>query len=583
MLDHTKDLFKTKDPKKLTRSELRKPAGVLVLAGIGVLLNAALIGIPVDGNAQVLPVPARPRPGPPAELPKPPPEPTAPIEVEPLGGEAPPGASGIFLVFRGIEFAGATVYSADDLKQLYLEMIGQRISLAQLFSIAERIQDHYHSEGYVLTRVIVPPQSVDDGIFRFRVVEGFIGDIQIDGDIGPVRARLMDYLENLLGEAPVTQQALERYLLLANDIPGIRALGLLRSASGEAGASRLIVQADRTPFYGYAFVNNRGSRYTGPSRFSLLARENSATFLGEQIEGIFLNTLFTTEQQYGQLTYRQILGGDGLRLDLTASYGPSEPGFDLSSLDIDTLVMLAGGTLSYPIIRSRTRNLYINGGFEAINQDVDFGSLNVNRDRVRVFFANIAYDLQSDFAGYSTLSLGLRQGVNGLGASQAGESDLSRPDGIPDFTSLNIQTSHLQQIRENLAIYIAAVGQYSFDTLLNIEEFKTGGEPFGRGYNPAELSGDSGIAGTAELRYTLPVPLRYWRSVQGYGFYDFGVVWNRDSFADPETSLTSTGFGVRNQLFEDWFIDLEVAWPLTRIPDTFTKDPRFFFQVLARY
>ena len=555
----------------------------IIRAACGFLLFWSLSAVSMHCAAQVLPEPARPRPGPPTQFPQAPSEQLPPIEVEPLGGEAPPGASGIFLVLRGIDLDGVSAFDAKELEPFYHDFIGQRISLAQVFSIAEQIQSYYHAEGYILSRVIVPAQSVDNGVFRLRVVEGFIGDIELEGDIGPVRARVMDYLENLVGTAPVTQLDLERYLLLANDVPGIRAFGLLRSGSGATGASRLVVQADKTPLYGYAFVNNRGSRYTGPSRFSLLARENSGTFLGEQIEAIFTNTLFTNEQRYGQLTYRQILGGEGLRFDLSASYGPSQPGYNLSSEDVRTLVMFAGGNLSYPIIRSRTHNLYVNGGFQAINQDIDVRGFKVNRDRVRVFYAGLAYDVQSIFDSYSTISVGLRQGIDGLGASPAGDSDLSRLEGVPDFTSLNAQASHLQQIYENLSIFFALVGQYSFNTLLNIEEFRTGGEPFGRGYNPAELAGDSGLSGTAELRYTLPAPLPYWQSVQGYGFYDFGVVWNRDPFADPKSSLTSTGIGVRNQVMENLFVDLEVAWPLTRVPDTFTRNPRFFFQVLARY
>lgn len=535
--------------------------------------------------AQEIPPPVRPLPSAPIERPKFPTEKIPDIKVEPLGDEAPPGATTTFTVLHDIVVEDATVYEKNYLRTFYQQLIGQKISLAQIFEVAEQIQKQYRADGYILSRVIVPAQSVSDGIFRLRVVEGFINAVKVEGEIGPVQEKVESFLQKLLQNKPIRETDLERYLLLTNDLPGIRALGFLRSSAGEVGASELVVNAERKAFDAYALVNNRGSKYTGPYRFSMMIRENSATFLGEQIEGHFLNTLFDDEQQYGQLTYRQYVNSEGLKLSLGASYGPSHPGNGLQSIDLETEILTVTGSLSYPLLRSREQNVYVDMGFQTIDEQVDVLNSKLSRDRLRVFFADISYDLIDSWGGggQSFLNLGIRQGIDAFGASEEGDNLLSRAEGVPDHTSINLQASRYQTIWEYLGLFVSGSGQYAFNNLLNAEEYKVGGEVFGRGYNPSELTGDSGLGVSAELQYTIPNPIEHWQSLQGYSFYDFGVVWNRAADEKQEQSLTSVGFGVRNQLLNHLFVNLEVAWPLTLIPDTFDKDPRFFFQVLVRY
>ena len=549
-----------------------------------VFLISLLFVISPVSIAQKLPEPAQPRPEPTITQPESSEEEIPDVELLPLGGAAPPGASKVFTKFQGIRFQGLTQYSEEELKQYFQQYLGKKISLTQVFVIAEKIQQRFRDDGYILTRVIVPEQKVNNGVFKIQVVEGFINKIKIEGDIGPVEARVKATLENLLNRQPVTELELERHLLLVNDLPGIRAVGFLRANNkGDLGGSELVIQAERKAFEGYAYVNNRGSKYTGPYRFVLMARENSATFLGEQIEGLFLHSLFDDEQRFGQLTIRQPLNSEGLLLEMSAGFGPSRPGFGLELIDTETEALTVNAQLSYPLIRSRKHNLYVEGGFQSIDQEVRILDEKITRDQLRVFFANLLYDFKDDLGGQSQISFGIRQGIDVFDASDRRDPFLSRAEGRSDFTSLNVFFSRHQNLWKNLSLFVSGIGQYSFDTLLSPEEFTLGGERFGRGYNPAELAGDSGLGISTELQYTLPGPFEFWQTIQAYGFHDYGVVWNRDQGEKNHESLASAGLGFRNQLFEQVFIDLEVAWPLTLKPDTYDKEPRFYFQVLTRF
>lgn len=550
-------------------------------AQLGFIL--ALAVIPSIGFAQELPAPAQPRP-PLAPRPELPAEEAPEIQLVPGEEKAPPGAQQVFVVLKGVVIEGATVYSTSELKETYQDLIGQQVPLARVFAIADQIQEKYRADGYVLTRVIVPAQSVEDGVFRLRVVEGFINSVRVEGEVGPVKKRIEAYLARVIGKRPVREQDLERYLLLSNDIPGLRAVGVLRAGAGETGASELVVQVERKPYAGFVLVNNRGSRFTGPERAVLSVSENSSTALGEKVEGFFLNTLFNDEQRYGELSYQQLLGNEGLTVKLSAGYGPSEPGFTLEPFDVETESLYVDANVSYPLIRSRGQNLYLDAGFQVLDAKVDVLGDTTSRDRLRLFYVDATYDFSDRFRGQSLVGLGLRQGVDAFGATEEGSDNLSRAEGVPDFTTLNLKASRYQAFTEKMGVYAAGIGQFAFNTLLSDAEFRVGGEQFGRGYDPSELAGDHGLGLTAELQYTETPPFTFWDKIQGYGYYDLGVVWNRDGDAEERASLASAGLGIRNQFLNNLFADLEIAFPLTREVGTRgDRDPRFFFQVLARF
>jgi len=93
---------------------------------------------------------------------------------------APPGAENIFIRVRGVHIIGSTVYTAEQLAALYADLIGQRVSLAAIYELAQRITAKYGNDGYVLSRATVPPQQLDPkgAIVHIEVVEGYIDKVE---------------------------------------------------------------------------------------------------------------------------------------------------------------------------------------------------------------------------------------------------------------------------------------------------------------------------------------------------------------------------------------------------------------------
>lgn len=80
--------------------------------------------------------------------------------------------------------------------------------------------------------------------------------------------------------------------------------------------------------------------------------------------------------------------------------------------------------------------------------------------------------------------------------------------------------------------------------------------------------------------------------MQGYGFYDVGLVGNENPAAlgltETRRSLASAGIGLRSRLTEWLGAGLELAKPLTHTPSAEAdssdpKAPRLYFSFVARF
>ena len=501
----------------------------------------------------------------PAELPP-------PVVVRPLGGaEAPPGAEAVTITLNGIVVEGATVYPPDDLDAVYAEQLGKDLPLTELFAIARRIESRYRGDGYVLTRVVVPEQTVTDGRFRLTVIEGFINEITVQGDAGDLKPRIESMLAKITRRRPANIAEIDRYLLLVNDLPGVSARGTLRPGN-EPGSSQLVVDVSIRLWDAFGTVNNRGSKFAGPWSATFAGGINSQSDMGERNEFVLYHTLDMNEQAFLQYSFSRAVGDEGTRVRLAAGYSPGRPHGGLQSLKIESTSWSLNAHVTHPVLRSRRANLAVDFGFDIDESSTDALNQRLITDKLRVLRAVGTFDYRDTFRGVSAISFGAHHGIDAFGTSTADRSvPRSREQGVADFWKLTAEVSRLQGIYANedvaFNLYASVAGQYSFHPLLAAEEFRLGGERFGRGYAPAELSGDHGVGTSVELQMNSGTNLGIFSRYQLYVFFDFGVVWQLDEGTPPSRpSLASRGIGIRTQV-TDWFsLDGEIAKPKSRVP-----------------
>ncbi|MGH2843657.1 MAG: ShlB/FhaC/HecB family hemolysin secretion/activation protein [Solirubrobacteraceae bacterium] len=547
------------------KTDMRK--GVLGFANLAMALACALHagrsqaqGVPRSLPAPVQPTSPLERITPPAR-----PEEQPPLVVQPLpGNEAPPGAERVEITLSSLDVEGNTIYSQAQIQAIFADSIGKRVPLTRLFDLANRLEARYRADGYVLTRVLVPEQTATGGKFRLRAIEGYVSDVVIEGDAGGVMPLIKSYADRIKAAHPANIKVIERYLLLINDTPGVSATGVLRPGS-QLGASQLVLDVKVKHFDGFATVDNRGSRYTGPWGASIGAASNSFTRFGERVEGIFFST-FDDEQHFGQVSLSGTVLPDGTRLQLTAGISPSNPGYTLTPLRVQSITETVGVHALTPWVRSRQFNLNSDIGLAVVQSHTDVLGSRFNDDQLRILVLGGSADYRDGWNGLTTGKIDLRQGLGILGASPTG-LERSTPNGQSDALAAIGEVSRLQSVKSwngrSITAYAVIDGQTSSAPLLAEEQFQLGGQRFGRGYPPADLLGNQALAGSAELQFNNTTRWKYLPSYQTYAFYDFGAVWN----IVGRQTLASAGIGVRFTVSQPLSIQVELARPLTRIPD----------------
>jgi hemolysin activation/secretion protein len=486
---------------------------------------------------------------------------------------APAGADSINLTISRVVITGSTVYSDADLAALYADMLGGEVTLAAVYDLAQRITAKYGAGGYVLSRAIVPPQNFgkSGAVIRIQVVEGYVDQVIWPTEkLTRYRDFFSDYTARIVADRPANVRTLERYLLLANDLPGLKFSTTLKPSPTNPNASTLIVEVREKAIDAIARIDNRGTQARGPWQYLGQVTVNNIAGAHEALTVTYAGAFQFEELQYVQATYRQVLNSEGLTGFVNGSYGVGRPGTTfLQALDYRTRSAVVEAGLLYPVIRTRELNLTLTGlGFLTNDYSFELGAP-FTRDRIRGFRAKADADWADRLLGINQVNVTFSQGINALGASNSGDPTLplqplptpSTNAGRIDFNKLEGTFSRLQPLFENFSAFVAATGQYGFTPLLVSEQCSYGGRFFGRAFDPSQMLGDRCWAALGELRYDVMTPWPQLTRLQPYIYGDHGEVHNiNPALGTPVTqSGTSAGAGVRAAWEDTYTADISVA------------------------
>ena len=159
---------------------------------------------------------------------------------------------------------------------------GRRVTLARIYELANAMEEAYARAGYVLVRVTVPEQKLNDhGALRIVVIDGFIEKVQVDNVPEPVRALVAARMASLIGRRHVKLEEIERRLLIAGDVPGLRLNSTLARGKNLGGAL-LVLDGTHQLVTGTASVDDRMPASLGTWTYGTSVALNSAFGFGEQ-------------------------------------------------------------------------------------------------------------------------------------------------------------------------------------------------------------------------------------------------------------------------------------------------------------
>ncbi len=512
----------------------------------------------------------------------------APSVISPYEPEQPENAGDIAFSLSSVTLDGASTISAASLAPLYAAKVGKTVKLSEIFEIARAITRRYADEGYPLSLAYVPTQEIENGAVRIRVLEGFIGEIAVEGAPRGAEQRLRKLGEKIKADRPLRARTLERYLLLANDIPGVAVTGVLaRGASPDAGVKMTLV-AKTKRIAASANINNRASRAVGREQvIGRAAISNLATGV-DQIGLSTVQSLNADELSVYGGKYSTVLNAEGLALNLAATRSEAAPGVPfLRVLGFQTQGWTAGAGLSYPLILTRDVKLGVAGMINWKEFRSAFGVTPNTLDRLWTTDFDLSLSVKDAWDGVNAVGVSVSKGWDIFDVTEAGSPLASRAGAGGEFFALGAEIARIQRLTDWADMTIAIKAQTADGPLLSSEQCGFGGGGFGRGYDPFEIAGDRCVVGLVELRASPDFLAGKHFKAQPFVSFDAGAAQQKGALAvgeDRNATLYSLAAGARLSLTRHVAASAEIGVPLKGVvAQEGDDDPRFFFTLEAKY
>jgi len=523
------------------------------------------------------------RSGKPPEVTQPEPTPSSPPgfilpPVETLPELQPKRAPGLRVMVQTIRVEGSTVLSQEELRQITAPYENRELSTEDLEQLRRELTQTYINKGYVNSGAVIPDQSIEDGQLTYRIIEGKLTDIHIEGTHYFLPFYFRQRIEQSAGPPLNIRPLKERLALLLQDTRIQRLNSELKPGLKPGEATLDVRVEEASPFKAWVEFNNFQAPTIGAERgLGTIAVDNPFgigdhfAFTYGQSEG--LNPLLDTAYVVPFTPQDTTLGFQYRRNNFSVVTSP----FD--DLDIETKSEIYTITLRQPVYRSLTDEVSLSligehletkstlggTGFsfipgttnngKAVVSALRFGQEWVHRQPMQVF------------AVYSRFSVGMD--VLNATNNRVGKND-------PD-SQFFIWLGQAQWARRIDPLGIQFISnltlQISNDSLFPLEQFAVGGRYSVRGYRENQLVRDNAFLFSIESRIpVLPSLTGPNFSIQAAPFIDVGRSWNaKNSTPDPET-LASIGIGLRFGFFDRAFANVYWGQQLNHVSETGQKN-----------
>ncbi len=503
----------------------------------------------------------------------------APVEIEPLlpplvletGGTL---ATAARVRVNGFRFEGNTVFSDRVLRALISKYAGREVTSVELEEARLALAAKYVEAGYITSGAVLPDQDLEGGILVFRIVEGRLREVELEGNWWFRSWWLRHELRRSAGR-PLNFNRLKTGLQLLRQDPNIRQINAELAPAAEPGESILktSIRENQPIRLGFEFSNKRPPS-VGAEVLELHAADLNLTGHGDALALTwgFAHTTSETLERWEQSADENLAGSYDFpltpwrtRLQLHAA--KSDAGIieeQFAELGIRSRSVQYGATLRQPFHESlrhlfamaltadwRESRTFLSG----LPFDLSPGAL-AGETRVFVARLSLEYSYRSQeevLSARSTFNVGIDafDATKHRGEEVIGEFRQKIPDGV--FFSWLGQAQYIRRLFKTDTLAILRVNaQLANDPLVSLEQFSLGGTASVRGYRENQFLRDNGAFASLEVR----VPL--WRNKEKNAilsvapFVDFGAGWDRIEYLGPQPeqigdryeTLTSTGAGL---------------------------------------
>lgn len=480
---------------------------------------------------------------------------------------------------------GNTILDQEKIGSILEPYKGADRRLSDIESARSELEKAYHKAGYPTVVVMLPEQTIEEGIVKLQVLEGRLVHITVTGNQHYSWSNIRGKLPSLQPGALIYEPTFVKELGTANNNPDLKIAPILKPGEEPATVNLELKVKDRLPVHGKIEADNRGPITTPQDR--LLAEvQHTNLFGGDEI--LTVNTVQTPTdwgavQNYGASFVYPMKWPDHL-LAVYGSHSQSNSvlaGGSLAVTGAGNIALAGNATIGgfryiFPILAgsSNTHQLSVGVDYkhlEPTNATFPDGGSVIVKSPIQYTPASVAYSgLYPDNWGLTKLSLSVKGYVAGLipGGSKEDFGGTCNQPNPPNncepgnrvgstgtFAVFQGGIDRVQPLPGDLSLALHLDGQWGSQPLIPAEEYFAGGFDTVRGYKQFEAIGDNAIRTRAELTtpdlIAIPVD-RIWQRrksadylirIKVAAFYDYANIWVQQPSPGQTSQLVLNGVG----------------------------------------
>lgn len=477
---------------------------------------------------------------------------------EPIAGVPPEKLAETRFTLTAVDFEGPADLRLDPaiFAPAWRGLIGKEISLREIGTALEAIEDIYRQRDYVVIAKM-PPQDLASGRVRIVAYTVHVSELEVKGDNRRLRGRLDPIFARIRAMRPLRLSALYRQLLIAEDLLSGEINAEWFQIENTPGAARLEITITAGPGNLLLGLDNYGGRDIGPLQATTRAQVNDIFGLFESTAiSVLTNPANPARIAILGLTQTVPLGTTGFNLAYGIASSWSNPGGPSQDVWLHSEVLIGNVGISYPLLREMERNVIVTAALNGNNSNVDILGEPFLRDRTRWVSVGAKYDDVIGGVGI-VLSPAFLHGIDAFDANVA----------FRDFQAATLNGSATARLTEGgLSAQLLFSGQYAFTDLPPVMLGFYGGEAFGRSYDPGALAGNNLVSVAFQISQRVDTGLSWLPELSLLTFVDYGAVWNNPGAPYEFAALASAGVGLRVGIGERLIATGLVAQPLTYDP-----------------
>jgi len=481
----------------------------------------------------------------------------------PTDPAVPPGNASMTVVVGTVALEGAFPDLRPRTDSMIARVEKQRLSVARIYALAAELELIYAAAGYPLVRISVPPQPlVNGGKLRLIVVDGFIEAVDVGALPEPVRKVVADRTHVLLERPHLKLAQIERALLIAGEVPGLKLRSTVMRGTREGGV-RLVLNGEHRLVSGSVGADDLLPRSLGTWQLRGTLALNSAFGVGEQIYGTAGLGANLTAVSDGNAPVSVYGGGvvvpigtDGITANPEYTHSRTATkqtaGIPASLGTFDRFALRLRG----PIELSRNRSLYGTVAVEDVDQQIsapDFAAT-LNHDNYRVLRGGLDYAAALPWGAGLQLGAQISKGLGGRTAEDAIASGvpLSRLGATPDFIKLAANARLSQPLPAGFRFDLIGAGQFTNGKpMLRSEQMSLDTSEALSAFASGTLNADEALTLRGELAHPFALAMSGAAATTSpYVFAAAGRGWlgNATAVEQAAFSAAAVGTGVRSNV-----------------------------------